>query len=158
MQSFIILFLSLLSLTPSGEKYYSKAFYTNGSIAHEGWIHNSKKVDYWIVYYKNGQVKEKGHYNLGVREKYWHFYSSDGAPESEGHFFNGKKNDWWSYCNSKGEIIHKCQLQNNIKDGYCLHFKDNEIVKASKYSEGKKQQEWTDYSLFTHENNLLDLR
>ena len=69
-----------------------------------------------------------------------------------------KKNDWWIYYTSKGEIAYKCQFENDIKNGYCLYYENDEIVKASKYSEGKKQKEWTDYSLFTKENSLIDLR
>jgi antitoxin component YwqK of YwqJK toxin-antitoxin module len=121
-------------------------------------MQDSKKVDFWIFYHANGQVKNKGHFALGYREKYWHHYTNNGSLESEGHYRKGKKNNWWSYYNSTGEVIHKCQLHNDVKNGYCLHFKGNEIVKASRYSEGKKQQEWTDYTVFTRENNLLNLR
>ena len=158
MQLFTILFLSVLCLTPNGEKHYSKVYYADGDIACEGWVQDSKKVDFWIFYHANGQVKNKGHYALGYREKYWHHYTNNGSLESEGHYLKGKKNNWWSYYNSTGEVIHKCQLHNDVKNGYCLHFKGNEIVKASRYSEGKKQQEWTDYTVFTRENNLLNLR
>jgi antitoxin component YwqK of YwqJK toxin-antitoxin module len=155
---FIIIFLSLVSLAPTGEKHYSKAYYANGNVRYEGWIQDSKKVNFWIFYHKNGEVEAKGHYVLNIRDKYWYTYSTNGSLKSEGHYLKGKKNKWWSYYNSNGEITHKCQLQNDVKEGYCLHFKGNEMVKASKYSEGKKQEEWTDYSLFTQENNLLDLR
>ena len=33
-----------------------------------------------------------------------------------------------------------------------------QIVKASKYKNGKKIKEWTDFSSFKDENNLNDLR
>ena len=158
MQPFILLFLSLISLSSHSEKQYSKSYYANGTIAAEGWVQDAQKVDFWIFYYENGHVKEKGHFARGLRDQYWHFYRTTGLLESEGHYLKGKKDSWWSYYNSAGQVIHKCQLKNDIKNGYCLHYKNNEIVKASKYSEGKKQKEWRDYALFTRENDFLDLR
>lgn len=151
-------FISIFSLADGAEKQYVKKYYANGNIQEEGWMQGSYKVDYWIFYYANGKVKEKGHYSGNLKDKYWYFYTKDGALESEGHFSKDKKNGWWSYFSTSGDIIHKCQLSNHVKNGYCFHYKENKIVKASKYSQGIKEDEWTDLSIFMEENNLSDLR
>ena len=158
MKLIVFIFLSIISFTSSASREYARSYYSDGTIKSEGWLQDNKKVDFWTFYYSNGKVKEKGHYTQNLRTKYWHFYNENGIVKSEGHYVAGKRNNWWSFYNTTGHLIHKCQLQNGIKNGYCLHYKSNEIVKASKYSQGKKQEEWTDYSLFTRENNLLDLR
>jgi len=157
-KSFIVILITALYLAPAGSKKYSKLYYDDGSMQAEGWMQDAKKVDYWVFYYKNGKVKERGHFVSNLKDKYWYFYNNKGVLQSEGHYLRGQKNNWWSFYNSTGQIIHKCQLKDGIKNGYCLHFEDNEIVKASKYSNGRKQDEWTDYSLFTRDNNLLDLK
>ena len=76
----------------------------------------------------------------------------------EGHYLAGKKNKWWLFYDDMGHINHKCQLKDNLKNGYCLIYDMEKLVKASKYIEGKKIKEWTDYKSFRKENKLSDLR
>ena len=56
------------------------------------------------------------------------------------------------------KINHKCQLKDNHKNGYCLMYKNEKLIAASKYKAGKKLKEWTDFLSFKKENNLSDLR
>ncbi len=62
------------------------------------------------------------------------------------------------FYDKKGFLNHKCQLKNNQKNGYCLVYKKNKLVKASKFKEGIKIKEWKDFASFKEENNLNDLR
>ncbi len=136
---------------------YQKNYFSNGNMKSEGWIANGKKNGFWKYYFKNQQVKKEGHYKKGKPSKYWYFYRKDGLKDKEGHYKNGKKNKWWLFYDKEGNINHKCQLKNNDKNGYCLIYKMNQLIKASKYKEGKKIKEWTDLSSFKKDNNLIEL-
>ena len=59
--------------------------------------------------------------------------------EKEGHFINGEKNNWWLFYDKKGNLSHKCQLKDNQKNGYCLHYHNKKLVKAEKYHKGKNK-------------------
>jgi antitoxin component YwqK of YwqJK toxin-antitoxin module len=69
-----------------------------------------------------------------------------------------KKNNWWLFYDKEGHIAHKCQLKNNQKNGYCFLYEKKKLVKASKFKNGKKTKEWTNFSSFKKENSLNDLR
>jgi len=56
------------------------------------------------------------------------------------------------------KINHKCQLEDNQKNGYCLMYKNEKLVAASKYKAGKKLKEWTTFASFRKENKLSDLQ
>lgn len=157
-QLFISLFLFCLSTNIISQKKYYKAYYKNGQLKETGWILNANKTDYWKFYYKNGTLKKEGHFKDNLETKYWYFYSLNSSLEQEGHFKKGKKNNWWLFYDKKGFVNHKCQLKNNQKDGYCLIYKKKKLIKASKFKEGKKIKEWTDFSSFKKENNLNDLK
>ena len=73
-------------------------------------------------------------------------------------FKGGKQNNWWLFYDKDGFVNHKCQLKNNQKNGYCLLYQKNKLVKAYKFKKGKKIKEWNDFSSFKQENNLNDLR
>ncbi|MDO1501554.1 hypothetical protein Q2T40_15575 [Winogradskyella maritima] len=155
---FFILFFFLCQLV-SGQNAYQKNHDNNGNLLSEGWVNASnQKVKYWRFYHTNGQVKSEGHYEAGKKTKYWKFYRADASKEKEGHFENGTKAKWWLFYDSMGHINHKCQLKNNQKNGYCLRYEHEKLVRAEKYKEGKKINEWTDYRSFRKDNKLSDLR
>ncbi|WP_299106389.1 hypothetical protein [uncultured Tenacibaculum sp.] len=155
----IMLFvLFLFSLQSFSQKKYHKAFYGNGKIKEEGWLLKDKKTKYWKFYYKNGTLKKEGHFKNNLPIKYWYFYRKDASKEKEGHFVNGKQNKWWLYYDNDGNVNHKCQLKNDKKNGYCLLYKKQKLVKAVKFKNGKKINEWTDFSSFKKENSLKDLQ
>ncbi|CAL2082081.1 hypothetical protein [Tenacibaculum sp. 190524A02b] len=152
-----ICFLSF-SLQTFSQKEYYKSYYLNGNLKEEGWLVANNKVDYWKFYYKNGQVKKQGHFINNLPVKYWYFYRQNGIKEKEGHYINGKQNKWWLFYNKQGEVNYKCQLKDNKKNGYCLLYKKKRLVKAIRFKNGKKINEWTDFSSFKKENNLKDLQ
>ncbi len=137
---------------------YHKEYYQNGTTKAEGWMKNGQKDGYWRFYHPNGKLSEKGHFTTGKRTSYWYFYSEKGKLEQEGHYENGTKADWWLFYDAQGKINHKCQLSGGKKNGYCLQYRNNDIVKAEKYSNGKKIKAWYSFSSFKKENNLSDLR
>jgi antitoxin component YwqK of YwqJK toxin-antitoxin module len=139
------------------EKTYSKRHYANGNIKAEGWIVDSKKDGYWKFYYRNGQLQKEGHLSKDEPTDYWYFYRDNGIVESEGHYDNGTKTKWWKYFDSAENINHKCQLKNGKKNGYCLIYNNDKIVKATKFKNGKKIKEWTDFKSFKEDNKLSDL-
>ena len=151
--AFLCINTSLLSQTK-----YVKNFYNNGQVQEEGWLKNNKKNSFWKYFYRNGDLKKEGHFKNNLETKYWYFYRPNKLLEREGHFIKGAKTNWWLYYDKAGNLAHKCQLKNNQKNGYCLLYKMKQIVKASKYKNGKKIKEWTDFSSFKDENNLNDLR
>ena len=150
--------LICLSSCIYGQKTYQKNYYSNKTMKSEGWVENGQKTGYWKYYYKNGSIKKEGHYKNSTPVKYWYFYARNGLKEKEGHYAQGKKNKWWLFYDTEGNVNHKCQLKDNHKNGYCLIYRKNRIIKASKFQQGKKIKEWTDLSSFRKENKLRDLR
>lgn len=158
MKHFFILYIILSTFGFSNEKKYQKEYYLNGQIEKEGWTFNNAKVDYWKFYYENGNLKKEGLFKDNLETKYWYFYSENEGKEKQGHFKLGKKYGWWLFYDKKGNVHHRCQLQNNQKNGYCLVYKEGKLIKASKYKDGKKLNEWRDFSSFKKENTLSDLQ
>lgn len=156
-----LFFLCLCCLSVSGfcqKKQYSKIYYNNGNLKEEGWIEQEQKTGYWKFYYKNGTLKKAGHFKDNLETKYWYFYRRDASKEKEGHYEKGKQNKWWLFYDNMGHINHKCQLKDNQKNGYCLMYKMKKLIRAEKYRQGKKINEWTDFKSFRRENNLSDLK
>ncbi len=159
----LFIFGSIVSLAGAEEifeleKTYSKEYYSNGNLKAEGWINNAKKEGYWKFYHRNGNLQKEGHISNDKPIKYWYFYRENGTLESEGHFSKGTKNMWWLFYDNMERIYHKCQLKNNKKDGYCLLYTNEKLVKVEKYKAGKKIKEWTDFRSFKKENKLSDLK
>ena len=160
--SFIIRLLAIIVLliTSLGEedKEYFKEYHKNGKIKSEGWVINNKKSGYWKFYFENGSLANCGHFHKDQKSEYWHYYYGDGIIKKEGHYLEGAAIKWWIFYDQKGQIIHKCQLRNGLKDGYCLKYKDQELTSAEKYSNGKKIDEWFSFTSFKKENKLSDLK
>ncbi len=157
-KSVLLFFFCCFSSISIAQKNYVKEYYSNGAIKEEGWILNNYKTNYWKFYYKNGTLKKEGHFKKNLPTKYWYFYRKDASKEKEGHFVNGKQNQWWLYYDNEGNINHKCQLKDNKKNGYCLVYRKRKLIKAVKFENGKKVNEWTDFSSFRNENDLDDLK
>ena len=155
---FTFLLLICSSFRIFSQKKYHKEFYNNGQIKEEGWVLNDKKTAFWKFFYKNGILKKEGHFTANLETNYWYFYGKDASKEKEGHFKKGSKNNWWLFYDENGFVNHKCQLKNNQKNGYCLIYNKKKLIKASKYKNGKKIKQWTDFSSFKNENSLYDLR
>ncbi|RCS27951.1 hypothetical protein DUT90_03715 [Polaribacter sp. WD7] len=158
MKVILFTFFLFFSCLLHAQKKYHKEYYQNGQIKQEGWLLNDKKTAYWKFYYQNGNLKKEGHFKENLEIDYWYFYYRNSHKEKEGHYIKGSRSNWWLFYNNKGEIIHKCQLENNLKNGYCLIYSDNKLIKASKFKQGVKIKEWTSFSSFKSENNLNDLR
>ncbi|PCJ98837.1 MAG: hypothetical protein COA50_00950 [Flavobacteriaceae bacterium] len=150
--------LLALFFFPSDKVQYLKEYYDNGVLKAEGWSQKESKTGYWKFYFRNGKKSEEGHFDHNQRKDYWFYYHSNGNLMKEGHFVNGKKANWWSFYNRKGIIIHKCQLNMGIKNGYCLKYDNEDISSAEKYKNGKKIKEWFSFSSFKKENNMSDLK
>ncbi len=154
----LLFFVSFLHSEVKTTTKYHKEFYKTGVLKAEGWLKNNIKTGYWKYYYKNGVISEQGHYKNGKRENYWYFYTTNNIPTREGNFKNDKMISWWHFYDDKGVLNHKCQLENNIKNGYCLKYKNEKLTAAVKYSKGKRIKEWTSFSSFRKENKLSDLQ
>ena len=154
----LILIALLFSFIGEKEKEYYKDYHPNGLLKSEGWLINKSKSGYWKFYFNNGKVANSGHYQNGRKNEYWHYYYKDGILAKEGHYQAGAPVNWWIYYNQNGHVVHKCQLRNGVKDGYCLKYKDQELTSAEKYSNGKKIDEWFSFTSFKRENKLSDLK
>ena len=140
-----ILFVSLLILLGffhPKEKMYQRTYHENGTLASEGWLMMDAKDGYWKFYHENGSLSEQGNYKKNKRSGYWYFYKPNALPIQEGHFENNQKTDWWLFYDARGRIDHKCQLNKNLKDGYCLKYKNEKLMSIvrGKIFEGKKNQ------------------
>ncbi len=113
--------------------------------------------EYVRHYHPNGNVKAAGWVKDQVREGYWYFYADDGTLEREGHYSEGRPSNWWIYYDAEGKPAHKCQLEDGMKNGYCLKYTEGELSSASRYSKGRFVKEWKDLKSFKRENSLLDL-
>ena len=158
MKNNLIIILVLISLSVSAQKTYQKTYFDNGNLKSEGWQKNNQKNDYWKFYYENGNIKKEGRFSKDKPIKYWYFYTKKGIKKSAGHFLNGEKSNWWLFYDDLEKVNHKCQLKHNVKNGYCLMYKNEKLVSAAKFKAGKKIKEWTDLKAFKKENNLLDLQ
>jgi antitoxin component YwqK of YwqJK toxin-antitoxin module len=118
-------------------------------------LKHGKKTSFWKYYYSNGTLKKEGYYKDNLEHKYWYFYRLNTVIEKEGHFKQGLQNNWWLFYDKAGNVSYKCQLK---KNGYCLLYKMDKLVKAYKYKNDKKIKEWTDFFSFKSENSLNDLR
>lgn len=150
--------LFLFAFTSSEDKRYERSYYDNGILASEGWMRFNVKTDYWTFYHPNGKKSEQGYFAYDKREKYWFFYDENRIRTKQGTYVKNKQQGWWIFYDKKGRINHKCQLKNGIEDGYCIKYKDAKMISAEKYSEGKKLKEWFNFSAFTKENSLSDLK
>lgn len=61
------------------------------------------------------------------------------------------------FYDENGKINHKCQLNANQKNGYCLIYSNEKLVSAVKYSKWERIKEWKDLKSFKKENKLSDL-
>ncbi len=160
--SFTFVFAFALWFLASGfdnpNREYQKDYYKNGSIRSEGWMTGEKRSGYWKFYFENGTTAHQGHFKIGNKEGYWYYYYQNGLVQKEGHYSQGKTVSWWIYYNKKGQVVHKCQLEKGIKNGYCLKYTDNKLSSAEKYSNGHKIDEWFNFSSFKRDNKLSDLK
>ena len=154
---FLIIYISI-SFCGSATKEYKKIYDNNGTLVAEGWMRNGEKVKFWKFYHPNGVLAKEGHFKDGKPAKYWYFYRENSTKLSEGHYIDGKKCKWWLFYDEHENVDHKCQLKNDQKNGYCLRYKNEQLVRAEKYKNGKKIGEWTDLKSFKKENSVWDLQ
>lgn len=128
MKTLFLFFNFIFLFHYTNEKIYVRDYYPNKTLKSEGWMQNNKKVDYWFFYYENGIKKE------------------------EGHFENNKRANWWIFYNAKRKIIKKCEFKNDKQDGFSVIYNDGEVVKAEKYTVGKKVKEWESIAEFKKDN------
>lgn len=127
-----LFFLTFLISSSFAQKEYIRNYYPNGKLKEEGWISNAIKTDYWFYYYENGNKKEEGHYQ------------------------NNKKTNWWIFYNEKQLITKKCEYKNNQLNGLTILYEKGMIIKAEKYSNGKKIKTWTKIEEFKKDNFSLN--
>ncbi len=154
----LLIILFFINSNLEAQKDYHKEYYSSGVLKAEGWKNGLQKEGYWKFYYPNGMLQKQGHIFNDKPIKYWYFYRENGTIKSEGHFINGLKSKWWLFYDTMEKISHKCQLKNNKKNGYCLRYLKEKLIKAEKYLNGKKIKEWTDFRSFKKENKLSDLK
>lgn len=129
----IYLFIFISFFGSELPKTYYKDFYANGNLKSEGWMIKKQKVDYWFFYYDNKSKKEEGHY------------------------INNQKSKWWVYYSPKGEIVKKCEFLNDKMNGLCIVYEKGNIIRAEKYKQGKKINQWNTIADFKRDNSLSSL-
>ncbi|WP_010180064.1 toxin-antitoxin system YwqK family antitoxin [Aquimarina agarilytica] len=152
--SFKITFLLLLSVIfnlNEGRIFISESF-PSGQKKAEGWMMNSKKMDYWHYFYENGNVKSKGNYTNNLKNGYWFFYNTNGNLSKEGHFTNDIPTKWWVYHNTNNHSKEKCLYQSDGTTRFCLVYNNKQLVKACKYRNDIFLQQWTSISSFKRDN------
>ncbi len=155
--SCLIVFFVMTVAYAQQEKVYQKNTNERGELESKGWILNGEKSGYWYTYHSNQQVASKGHYGNGRKEKYWYFYAPSGMLLKEGHYKLGNMEAWWVFYAKSGQVECKIQYRNNAKNGYCLRYENDKIVKIEKFEADTKIGEWDNLKEFESENNLKDL-
>ena len=158
MKHLLIIICLSVTFSVSAQKEYQKKYFDNGQLQEEGWTKKGVKIKHWKFYYQNGTLQKQGSFKNGKPAKYWYFYRENGTKESAGHYVKGKKSKWWLFYDENEKVNHKCQLKNNQKNGYCLRYMGEELIRAEKYKNGEKIGEWTDLKSFKKENSVWDLQ
>ncbi len=60
--------LVIFCLQLYAQRSYKKTYFENGTLASEGWIENTNKIDYWYFYYQNGKIREEGHFKNNKKQ------------------------------------------------------------------------------------------
>ena len=156
----VLLLTFFLSFGNPSEKKneYRKEYYQTGEVKSQYWLKNGAETGYWRFYHHNGKLSEKGHYTNGKWSSYWYFFAKNGKLQEEGHYANGAKVKRWLFYDLLGKVSHKCQLSDGKKNGYCIIYKNNNMVEAEKHQDGKRIMAWSSFSGFKEENKLSDLR
>jgi len=154
---FLLAFTFLSGGSPE-DNTYKKAYYENGTLKSEGWVRFTIKTGYWKYYHNNGRMDSQGRYEYDKKEKYWYFYDQNRVRTQEGHFRTNKKVNWWLFYEKQGRVNHKCQLDKNIKNGYCFKYSENKLASAEKFENGKKIKEWSSFGDFEKNNTDTDLK
>lgn len=129
----IYILVLYVSVGFSSDKIYVKTYFNNKKLKSEGWLDNNKKVDYWFFYYENGKKKE------------------------EGHFLNNQKTAWWTFYNATSDVSKKCEFKNDRMEGFCIIYKNGNIVRAEKFINGKKIKQWESLAEFKKDNLISSL-
>ena len=153
----ILFFFLSFSVLAQSDKIYEKNMGDNNILSSEGWLLDGLKFDYWYTYHRNSNIASEGHYKAGLQEKYWYFYQPNGKLQKQGHYKQGMMSDWWEFYNDKGVVYCKIQYEKDKKQGYCIQYEDDEVVKIEKYNSDIKVGEWDDLKSFELENSLKDL-
>ncbi|GAB5398894.1 MAG: hypothetical protein Aureis2KO_04790 [Aureisphaera sp.] len=140
------------------EKFYEKAYYSNGQLKAEGWQFMNVKTDYWIYYHRNGNIASKGHYSNNRKNGYWYYYDENGQLTKEGHYKHGSAENWWIFYDIANQKTNKFQYKNNKKNGFCLRYNKKKLIKAERYKNDQKDGEWTSISSFRRDNPGASLR
>ncbi len=146
----IILYCIFLFLNSSIPKSYVHTYYNSGKKMSCGWVKANKKTDYWYFYYENGNKKSHGHFNNNLKQGFWFFFNNDETLLKKGHYEMGKPTGWWIY--QKKNIKEKCLFQKDGITRFCLVYKENQIIKASKYINDTFVQEWNSVGQFKRDN------
>lgn len=155
---FFIVCIAFSALIGDETKMYSKEYHNNGHLKSEGWVLNTKKINYWKFYHPSGAVSSEGHYKNNRPEAYWYFYNEDGKVTKEGHYKNGIVQDWWIFYDIAGNIKRKTQYENHKRNGYNLVYQNNKLIRVEKYEDDIRSGEWTSISSFRRDNPDVSLR
>lgn len=154
----LVFFVNVAYSNPGEGSEYTKTYYQTGVLQAEGWIKYETKNGYWKFYHPNGQIASEGHYSNNQKTGYWYFYNTHGDVEKEGYFLNDNAEDWWIFYEIGTRNSKKLQFKDGVKDGVCLIYKRNKLVKAQRYKANQKMGEWTSVFAFKRDNPDLSLK
>ena len=154
--SSLVVMVMLLCTAPE-PAVYEKNYHGNGQLASEGWRMGSQKIKYWKYYYKNGQLSSQGSYKKAQEDGYWYYYNREGRIVKEGHYKQGVAQDWWIFYDLAKREKRKIQYDAGKKNGYCLVYKKNTLIRAEKYEQDKRTGQWTSVREFKRDNPEVSL-
>ncbi len=153
----IFFFVSLHLLFIAEPNRYHKEYHDNGHIKAEGWFMGEQKIKYWKFYHNNGKLMSEGHYANNLRTNYWYFYNTQGNLVREGHYEDGKAQKWWIFYDIARQETRKAQYIDNVREGFCLVYKKNKLIKVEKYIANELKGEWTSVAAFRRDNPDVSL-
>lgn len=103
---------------------HKKFYYENGVVSSEGEIKNGKPEGYWKTYYPTGILKSEGNRKNYLLDSTWVFYNERGDTIQKINYKANKKHGIKTLFSSKCNIILEENFENDIKQGYTIHYYD----------------------------------
>lgn len=114
---FIILTLVTIAQDDVKKDGYQKFYYSDGSLASEGFLRDGKAEGYWKTYYKNGIIKSEGNRKDFLLDSVWNFYTKSNKLKLSVTYQFGKKNGYRKTYLPDRILVDS--FENNIKNNYC---------------------------------------
>ena len=119
-----------------GVKFYTKLFYTEGSMQSE-WIYGSEKISV-TRFYKSGRVESKENFDKDlVRNGTSYLFYKNGNIKSEWNFKDGVRDGIQKNFFGDGSISDETETSNGVQNGFMrIYDREGELLKEIYFKNG----------------------